>query len=43
MTRRTMLEQELYEQFIDEGVDQTTADLVAREQAAAVEPPFDIG
>jgi hypothetical protein len=32
-----MLEQEIYEQLIDQGVDEMTADIVAAEQAEGLE------
>lgn len=38
MGRRSMLEQELYEQFLDQGLDEYSADLLAHEQAADLEP-----
>jgi hypothetical protein len=34
---RTMLEQEFYEQFIDQGMDEYSADLIAHEQAVEYE------
>ncbi len=33
-----MLEQELYEQFLEQGLDEYSADLLAHEQAADLEP-----
>lgn len=38
MGRRSTLEQELYEQFLDQGLDEYSADLLAHEQAADLEP-----
>ncbi|GLU88924.1 hypothetical protein [Agromyces sp. NBRC 114283] len=37
MARRTMLEQEIYEQMIEQGVDEMTADIVASEVADDME------
>ncbi|MDR6574331.1 hypothetical protein J2X60_002990 [Curtobacterium sp. 320] len=33
MSGRTILQQELYEQFLDQGVDEDTADIMCREYA----------
>lgn len=37
MGRRSVLEQELYEQFLDQGLDEYSAELIAHEQAADLE------
>ena len=39
MSRRSMLEQELYEQLIDQGLDEYSADLIAHEQSSELEAP----